>query len=91
METLQKTLGCGVLYLSKNPKIRLIHLIVVNFSDIVNNIIPFFAKYPLQGAKNLDYQSFCKVVVLMKDKLHLTPLGLEQIKCIKSEMNRKRD
>ena len=76
METLQKAFGCGNYYLSKSSIIR---FKVVKFSDIINTIILFFDKYPLQGSKKLNYDSFVKVAELMKDKLHLTTSGLEQI------------
>ncbi len=32
------------------------------WTEIINIIIPFFNKYPLQGNKRLDYLDFCKVV-----------------------------
>lgn len=47
--------------------------------------------YPLIGAKLLDYQDFCKVVELMKNKAHLTPEGIVQIKNIKDGLNTGRD
>lgn len=87
MERLQKILGCGVLYVTKKPDIQ---FRVVKFSDIVNIVIPFFEKYPLQGSKRWDFEDFCKISKLMEEKLHLTPSGLEQIKSILSGMNRKR-
>ena len=54
-------------------------------SDIENNIIPFFQKYPLQGYKLSDYKKFCLVAELMKKKTHLTPEGLEEIIKIKKK------
>jgi HJR/Mrr/RecB family endonuclease len=42
------------------------------FDDIVNKIIPFFKKHPIQGVKAKNFKDFCKVVVLMKEKKHLT-------------------
>lgn len=53
-------------------------------------MIPFFDKYPIVGAKRQDYLDFCKVAELMRSKAHLTSSGLEQIKQIKSGMNRGR-
>ena len=67
-----------------------------------------FDKYPLLtpgvGNKKFNFQDFCKVAELMKDKAHLTdspPLlggnhpvgdsGLEQIRKIKAGMNTGRD
>jgi len=55
--------------------------------DIETKIVPFFQKYPIQGVKSLDFQDFCKVVELIKEKRHLTKEGLEQISKIKTGMN----
>jgi hypothetical protein len=38
----------------------------------------------------LDFNDFCKIADLMQNKSHLTPDGLEQIRQIKSGMNRGR-
>lgn len=62
-------------------------LTIGSLEDIIKIIIPFFTKYPLQGAKRLDFADFCKVAELMKNKAHLTPEGLDQIREIKSGMN----
>lgn len=40
---------------------------IVNFSDIINVIIPFFDKYFLQGQKRLDYNDFKKVSKIKKN------------------------
>lgn len=55
-------------------------------SDIQEKIIPFFQKYPLQGYKFRDYEKFCSVAELMKNKVHLTSEGLEKIIEIKKEI-----
>jgi hypothetical protein len=59
--------------------------------DVDKKVIQFFQRYPLQGSKRLDFEDFCKVTELMKKKAHLTQEGLDQIRKIKSEMNRGRD
>ena len=56
----------------------------------MEKIIPFFNKYPLYGAKRLEYEDFCKVASMMNSKTHLTESGLEQVREIKSNMNRGR-
>lgn len=61
-----------------------------NFTDIVNTIIPFFEKYPILGAKSLDFADFKKVAELVKNKEHLTSSGFEQIQRINSTMNLRR-
>lgn len=63
---------------------------VVNFSHIINIIIPFFQKYPIQGIKSFDFNDFCKIAEIVKNKEHLTLEGLEKIKQIKEGMNLKR-
>ena len=85
MECIIKYLGTGQIY--KYSKTQAISLIVYNFSDIINIIIPFFDKNPLLGTKSLDYQDWSKIANLMKDGSHLTIEGLNQIKNIKSGMN----
>jgi len=45
-----------------------VHLQVTNSSDIMNIIIPFFEKYPIQGIKSLDFADFKKVSEIIKKK-----------------------
>jgi hypothetical protein len=81
-------LDCGHLHvLSKK---QALDVIVHKLSDINDKIIPFFDKYPLQGSKVLNYQDFCKIAMIMKNKSHLTLEGLEEIRLLKSCMNKAR-
>ncbi len=80
-------LNCGNL-VNSNEYIKT--LIISKFDDIVNIIIPFYAKYALHGDKRLNYLDFIKIANIMKDKGHLTQKGLDQILAIKEEMNRNR-
>ena len=64
--------------------------IVSPLEAIINKIIPFFDQFPLQGVKRKDFADFCRVATLMKEKAHLTVSGLEQIRVIKSNMNKER-
>lgn len=59
---------------------------VTKFSDIVNQIIPFLKKYPIVGTKSKDFEDWCHIAELMKNKQHLTKEGFEEIKKIKSGM-----
>jgi hypothetical protein len=63
---------------------------VIGFNDVVKTIIPFFEKYPLYGSKQLDFILFLEIASLMKEKIHLTNEGLNNIKDIKSRMNLRR-
>ena len=60
---------------------------ITNINDIINVIIPFFIEYPIKGKKNLDFTEFNKVVVMIKNKEHLTKEGFDEILNIKSNMN----
>jgi len=88
MNSLIKYLDCGIYY-SKNSQVG--HLVVTNFSNNNEKIIPFFSKYPPRLATGgLDYLDFCKAAELIKNKVHLTEEGLNEIIRIKEGMNRGR-
>lgn len=69
---------------------KVVNFQVTKFSDIVNIIVPFFDKYPIQGQKALDFEDFKKVVEIMKTNDHLTVKGFEKILKIKEGMNLNR-
>lgn len=69
---------------------KTVTLFIRRFHDIINIIIPFFDKYPVQGVKSLDYSDFKKVANIMKNKEHLIIIGIESIKEINSKMNQRR-
>lgn len=81
--------GCGKAY--KRNSSNAIDFVVGRLSDIRNKIIPFFKKYPILGNKAKDFEDWCKVAEMLNEKKHLTVEGLEQIRKIKSVMNRYRD
>ena len=80
-------LGCGRYIYRAN---QCGEFIVEKFADIYTKIIPLFEVYKLHGKKRYDFEDFRKVAILMKNKDHLTLSGLNEIKKIKSNMNRKR-
>jgi hypothetical protein len=43
-------------------------LVLTKLKDITDILIPFFNKYPIQGAKRLDYIDFVKAAELMRVK-----------------------
>ena len=83
MVYIKELLGCGNVYKNRTW----IDFKVTKFDDIQNKIIPFFKKTCLKGIKSKDFDDFCKVAYMMKEKKHLTKQGLEQIKKIKAGMN----
>jgi len=63
---------------------------IVNISDIMNTIIPFFDKYNIYGKKSLDFNDFKLIANMMNNKEHLTSKGLKKIILIKENMNLNR-
>lgn len=88
LKSLVEYLGSGIYYARSEHNLS--EFVVTKFADLTDKMIPFFDKYPIVGAKRQDYLDFCKVAELMRSKAHLTSSGLEQIKQIKSGMNRGR-
>lgn len=54
----------------------------------MDTIIPHLDKYPLLTKKRADYELFKRIVILMNNKQHLTPEGLQEIINIKAAMNK---
>lgn len=65
----------------------LVHLHVTKFTDLIEKVIPFFLEHSIQGIKSQDFQDFCLVAEIMKEKRHLTIEGLNEIREIKGRMN----
>jgi hypothetical protein len=80
--------NCG--RVEKDPRGEVVNYLVSSLNDINNNIISFFNKYSLHGAKLVEYIDFCKVVNLMNNKEHITREGVQKIRDIKEGMNTKR-
>lgn len=88
MNNISKFLNCGLIELSTS---KIMARFVVNkFSDNMNKIIPFFEKYPLLSIKRLDFQDFCKISCILKEKNFLNKEDILKILVIKSNMNRGR-
>lgn len=83
MKKMVEYLGCGMYKLRPNGLAG--DFLVLRFSDIRDKVIPFFNLYPIQGAKALDFEGFCKVANIIEANGHLTPDGLEQIRSLKSK------
>ena len=54
-------------------------------------LINYLNKLPLIGIKKLDFNDWKSAYNLIKNKEHLTDLGRETIKNLKSKMNSKRN
>jgi hypothetical protein len=88
MKSLVSYLGCGRYEArSGDPGVQAGDFVVTKFTDIAEKIIPFFNKYTIRGVKALDFSDFSTVAEIIKNKDHLTPDGLDQIRRIKAGTN----
>lgn len=85
---LKDLINCGSVY--KDLKGNAVVFQIARFEDIDNKIIPLFKEYKIKGIKSLDYKDFVLAGEIIKRKDHLTLSGLEEIRKIKSRMNRNR-
>ena len=77
-------LECGKIY---KHSLNAVVFRVSKTSNLTEKVIPFFLKYPILGIKALDFQDFCLLAELIKNKAHCTEEGLNQIIRIKANMN----
>lgn len=61
--------------------------IISSVKDLINQVIPHFDNYPLISKKKADYELFKEIVLLMKNKEHLTNKGLLKIMSLKASLN----
>ena len=59
LKNFESCLGCGKYYLGSKGDYG--DFKVWAIEDILNKVIPFFEKYPIQGEKLKDFLDFCKV------------------------------
>jgi hypothetical protein len=89
LKRLQYTLGCGKLYKLNyerygwQPHLK---FKVSNVKELSEIIIPFFDKHRLQAKKGYVYSIFRKIVLMMKDKSHLTEKGFTEIVSLREKM-----
>jgi LAGLIDADG endonuclease len=93
LERVKNTLGCGEVYYQKEQRqnhCQCYRYTVSAQRDILEILIPFFRKHPLQSiSKQFNFRLFCQVAKKLKAKAHLTEKGVEQIRTLKSKMNQK--
>ena len=82
LEFIQEFLGCGKIFINHrydNHKENLYRFCVRNLKDLDQKIIPFFEANQLKTAKIKDFETFRKVVQIMKNKEHLIKEGFDKI------------
>jgi hypothetical protein len=64
------TMGCGTLVKPTGDR-DIYNISVANLKYLLTIVRPFFVKYPIYGAKFLDYMDFFKGVTIIENKGHL--------------------
>jgi hypothetical protein len=93
LELLKDFFGCGSIYRNRrrdNHKEDLFVFNVFRLQHLTEIIIPFFEANPLRTAKLEDFLKFRQVLMMMKEKAHLTRDGLRQIALITQTMNHRK-
>jgi len=92
LQEIKAILGCGHVYKLEyrryhkwkpHAKYR-----VTNFREIYDKVIPFFQQYSLFGQKAKSFECFCRAAEIMQKNQHITQEGIEQLRTIKSSMNK---
>ncbi len=81
---IQKELGIGKIYNNRENVI----FVVKSINELIDVLLPLFDKYPLRGSKLTGYNIFKTVVLMIKEKKHLTLEGLIQILNLSYFMNK---
>lgn len=84
LESIKTFFGVGNTQINKDGSIT---YSVTGLKDLINVIIPHFDKYPLLTQKQIDFELFKQLSILMENKEHLTTEGLHKILSIKAVMN----
>ena len=93
LDKIKNTLQCGEVYIQKETRanhVQCYRYTVNSHRDILEVIIPFFQKHPLQSVtKAKSFAIFCKIAALVADGEHLKGSGIKKIKILKPKMNQK--
>ena len=85
LHALKAFFGCGVVRTNHGDRLA---YRVRSQQHLLERILPFFEKHPLQSKKHIDFLKFREVLLMMQNGEHLEKGGLERIREIASKMNR---
>ncbi len=91
LHALKTFFGCGVVRVNRKDKTstRMAYR-VRNVKHLLDIISPFFMTHQMKTQKGVDFKKFRRVLLLMEKDAHLTEAGLEEIREVANQMNRKR-
>ena len=84
---LKEHFGCGVVRVNHGARMA---YRVRGIKHLLERIVPFFVEHPLKTRKNVDFQKFRDVLLMMDAGEHLTAGGIDKIRTIAAQMNRGR-
>ena len=85
--------GAGYVYANPrhdNHREPMAQYVVQSRDDLLEEIVPFFERYPLRSAKRSDFEKFARCMYMIDDELHRTREGLLEIVEIAQTMNRRK-
>jgi hypothetical protein len=85
LHALKAYFGCGVVRVNHGDRMA---YRVRSKEHLLTSIVPFFVKHPLKTKKNVDFEKFRRVLLMMEAGEHLTGEGVEEIRAIARQMNR---
>ena len=85
LHALKAHFNCGVVRVNHGDRMA---YRVRGKQHLLRYIVPFFVKHPLKSSKNLDFQKFRDILLMMEAGVHLTQQGVEEIRQIAAKMNR---
>ena len=91
LNALKAFFKCGVVRVNRKDKTstRMAYR-VRNVRHLLDIISPFFLEHQLKTQKNVEFRKFRKVLLMMDKGKHLTSDGIEEIRAIANQMNRKK-
>ena len=91
LHALKTFFGCGVVRVNRKDKtsVRMAYR-VRNVEHLLDIISPFFMQHQLKTYKHVEFRKFRKVLMMMRQNKHLTADGLEEIREVAGQMNRKK-
>ena len=91
LHALKAFFGCGVVRVNRKDKTSTrMAWRIRNVGHLLDIISPFFMKHQLKTSKGVEFRKFRRALLLMQKGDHLTVSGLEEIRGIVNQMNRKK-
>ena len=83
---LKEQLGCGIIKVRKID--NLYSYDATNPQDIIQKVIPYFQKFPVQSVSKLkNFSIFCQIAKLMEKGQHRNMIGLRKILELREKIN----